>query len=235
MILANKVTTFINMYLIHIYNLYNRFYKGFNRYYITSTMKEWMGTLLMPTTCLETVAEYHKWFASDIIIIYFHCFLSFLFKRKYILTISTVSYVIIQLLRSRYQTCKFLKWSKIIVGKILLILIAGIKQLWLFAWSSFWFWIPSTRLQCLEEIDLAEDGEDGSNVQGIVIIRFSRSSRPLDHHELRWFSEFARTIELWWLRFRPLRFLDDPVFTKTNEVTRCLPSNWFFDCRSCKS
>ena len=74
-------------------------------------------------TCLETVAEYHKWFASDIIIIYFHCFLSFLFKRKYILTISTVSYVIIiQLLRSRYQTCKFLKWSKIIVRKRLLIL-----------------------------------------------------------------------------------------------------------------
>ena len=136
-----------------------------------------------------------------------------------------ISYVIIQVWRVRYQTCKFLKWSKIIVGKILLILIAGIKQLWLFAWSSFWFWIPSTRLQCLEEIDLAEDGEDGSNVQGIVIIRFSRSSRPLDHHELRWFSEFARTIELWWLRFRPLRFLDDPVFTNTNEVTRCLPSN----------
>ena len=73
-----------------------------------------MGTLLMPTTCLETVAEYHKWFASDIIIIYFHCFLSFLFKRKYI--------IIIQLLRSRYQTCKFLKWSKIIVRKRLLIL-----------------------------------------------------------------------------------------------------------------
>ena len=155
MILANKVSTIINMYLIHIsttsINLYNRFYKGFNRYYITSTMKEWMGTLLMPTTCLETVAEYHKWFASDIIIIYFHCFLSFLFKRKYILTIITVSYVIIiQLLRSRYQTCKFLKWSKIIVRKRLLILFAGIKPLWLFAWSFCWLWIPSTLLQCPE-------------------------------------------------------------------------------------
>ena len=105
----------------------------------------------MYPTCLETVAEYHKWFASDIIIIYFHCFLSFLFKRKYILTIITVSYVIIiQLLRSRYQTCKFLKWSKIIVRKRLLILFAGIKPLWLFAWSFCWLWIPSTLLQCLE-------------------------------------------------------------------------------------
>ena len=109
----------------------------------------------MYPTCLETVAEYHysnrnKWLASDTNIIYFHCFLSFLFKRKYILTISTVSYVIIQLLRSRYQTCKFLKWSKIIVRKRLLILFAGIKPLWLFAWSSYWLWIPSTLLQCLE-------------------------------------------------------------------------------------
>ena len=61
MILANKVTTFINMYLIHIYNLYNRFYKGFNRYYITSTMKEWMGTLLMPTKHVCILRAWKLW------------------------------------------------------------------------------------------------------------------------------------------------------------------------------
>ena len=27
---------------------------------------------------------------------------------------------------------------------------AGIKPLWLFAWSSYWLWVPSTLLQCPE-------------------------------------------------------------------------------------
>ena len=78
----------------------------------------------VPGNCgwISLLSNRNKWLASDTIIIYFHCFLSFLFKRKYILTISTVSYVIIQLWRARYQACKFLNWSKIIVRKRLLIL-----------------------------------------------------------------------------------------------------------------
>ena len=105
----------------------------------------------------QIVAEYHsdnrnKLFASYVFIC-FHCFLSsknslnFSLSRKY-------PKIIIQLRRVGYQTCKFFFTSiKIIHRKRLLKLFAGIKQLWLFAWSSCWFWISTTLLQCLEETE----------------------------------------------------------------------------------
>ena len=125
-------------------------------------MKEWMGTLLMPTkhVCIlrawklwlniTTPTEINGWRPTQ---------LSSIFIASYLFSSKGNTYW-------RYQPfptlLSFNCWGLYIkhvsfwngvkssLERDFWYFFAGIKPLWLFAWSSYWLWIPSTRLQCLE-------------------------------------------------------------------------------------